>query len=132
TRATDPVGNATTYTYDTGNADAALANDMLTITGPNAQPGGPDAGDDTVNVYDADGRVTRQTDPMGLVTKFNYCVSAAAGDCLNASTGTGFTTVTDPDGNTTVDSYLSGSLTGTAAYTSGTALASAQAFVPAQ
>ena len=51
------------------------------------------------------GRVTAQTDPMGYKTTFNYCVNAAAGDCMNAATGTGFVTVTDPDGNTTVYDY---------------------------
>lgn len=132
TKATDPMGNSTSYTYDTSNTNAMLAGDMLTITGPNAQPGGPDAGDDTVNVYDSNGRVTQQTDPMGFVTRFNYCVNATAGNCMNTSTGTGFTTVTDPDGNTTVDNYLAGSLTGTADYTSGTTLASAQTYVPNQ
>ena len=47
---------------------------------------------------------------MGFTTTFNYCVNAAAGDCMNAATGTGFVTVTDPDGNTTVDNYTQGAL----------------------
>jgi RHS repeat-associated protein len=132
TKATDPLGNITTYTYDTSNANATLANDMLTITGPNGQPGGPDAGDDTVNAYDSYGRVTSQTDPMGNATQFNYCVNAVAGDCMNTATGTGSTTVTDPVGNTTIDSYLAGSLTGTAGYSGGSAPTAAKTFVPNQ
>jgi RHS repeat-associated protein len=130
TKVTDPMGNVTTYSYgqgSTGNAD--LANDLLTITSPNAQPGGPDAGDATVNVYDSSGRVTTQTDPSGFKSTFNYCVNAADGNCLNASTGTGYVTVTDPDGNTTIDSYLQGALAAESVLT-GTTLSSEQDFVP--
>ena len=70
----------------------------------------PDAGDATVNVYNALGQVTSQTDPMGYKTTFNYCVNAAAGDCMDPATGTGLVTVTDPDGNTTVYDYDQGTL----------------------
>jgi YD repeat-containing protein len=113
TTVTDPVGNVTTYTYGTGtgNTNAMLANDLLTVTEPNAQPGGPDAGDATVNVYNNQGQVTSQTDPTGIVTNFNYCVSAAAGDCLNASTGTGQVTITTSGGADSVDAYTQGVLT---------------------
>jgi RHS repeat-associated protein len=131
TKVTDPMGNITTYTYgsgSTGNGD--LANDLLTITSPNAQPGGPDAGDSTVNVYNAAGQVTSQTDPMGYKTTFSYCVSALTGNCMNASTGTGYVTITDPDGNTTVDYYDQGDLAAESSWTAGTALASQQDFVP--
>jgi uncharacterized protein RhaS with RHS repeats len=63
----------TSYTYGAGtNTNPLLANDLLTITGPNAQPGGPDAGDDTANAYDNYGRVTSQTDPAGWTTTFSY------------------------------------------------------------
>ena len=44
-------------------------------------------------------QVTSQTDPTGCDTTFNYCVSAADGDCMNTATGNGLVTVTDPDGN---------------------------------
>jgi RHS repeat-associated protein len=114
TAATDPMGNTTSYTYGQGSTgNPLLANDLLTITGPNAQPGGPDAGKSTVNVYDSLGRVTEQTDPMGDITTFSYCVNAAAGDCMDAATGTGYVTVTDPDGNNTVFDYEQGTLAGT-------------------
>src|SRR6185312_17077849 len=99
---------------------------------PNAQPGGPDAGDSTVNVYNAAGQVTSQTDPSGFRTTFNYCVSAASGNCMDAATGTGFVTVTDPDGNTTVYGYAEGSQISQSAWTGGTTLSSEQDYVPAQ
>jgi YD repeat-containing protein len=131
TTATDPLGNITTYTYGQGaTGNAVLANDLLTITSPNAQPGGPDAGDATVNVYDSSGRVTQQTDPSGFRTTFNYCVSAADGDCLNASTGTGYVTVTDPDGSTTVDDYVQGALAAQSQWT-GSVLTSQSDDLPA-
>ena len=112
TSVTDPMSNKTTYTYGQGSTgNPLLANDLLTITSPNAQPGGPDAGDATVNVYDATGRVTSQTDPMGYTTTFNYCVNAADGDCLNTATGSGDVTVTYPDGSINAYNYSEGDLT---------------------
>lgn len=109
TSATDPMGHATSYTYGAGaTGNPQLASDLLTITSPNAQPGGPDAGKAMVNVYDSSGRVTSQTDPMGYATTFNYCVSAAVGNCLNPETGSGLVTVSVPDSNSIVYEYTQG------------------------
>jgi RHS repeat-associated protein len=111
TSASDPMSNKTTYTYGAGSTGNPLqASDLLTIAEPNAQPGGPDAGDDTVNVYNGSNQVTQQTDPMGWNTTYNYCVNSAVGDCMNTATGTGSVTVTDSDGNNTVYSYAQGTL----------------------
>ncbi len=133
TSATDPLGNVTSYTYGSGSTGIAVqANDLLTITSPNAQPAGPDAGDATTNVYNVFGQVISQTDPMGFKTTFNYCVNAASGNCMNAATGTGFVTVTDPDGNTNVYGYTQGAQTSASAWTAGTTLASEQDYVLAQ
>ncbi len=104
TSVTDPMSRVTSYTYGSGTTgNPLLVNDLLTITKPNAQPGGPDAGDSTVNVFNASGQVISQTDPAGFVTTFNY-------SSLDASTGNGTVTATEPDGATTVYEYESGAL----------------------
>jgi RHS repeat-associated protein len=130
TSATDPMSDKTTYTYGAGTTgNPLLANDLLTITGPNAQPGGTDAGKDTINVYNAAGQVNSQTDPMGYTTSFNYCVSAKDGDCLDAATGSGYVTVTGPGGNATLDNYDEGTLASEADHT-GSTLTSEQDTIP--
>src|SRR5260370_32621276 len=115
------MGPVTTSSYGQGStSNPLLANALLTITGPNAQPGGPDAGAATVNVYNPAGRLTSQTDPVGFTTTFNYCVNAAAGDCMNPATATGYVTVTGPDGNATVDDSTQGTLAAQTSITAGT------------
>ena len=104
TSVTDPRSRVTSFTYGNGSTgNPLLVNDLLTVTKPNAQSGGPDAGDDTVNVYNASGQVTQQTDPMGYVTTLNY-------SGIDAVTDSGTVNVTDPDGNTTVYDYELGAL----------------------
>ena len=121
TTVTDPMANVTTYTYGAGSTgNPQLTSDLLTITSPNGQPGGSAAGKKTVNIYDTQGRVTSQTDPMGFQTTFSYCASAAAGNCMNPATGTGLVTVTDPDGNKTVYDYQQAALAATSNFTGST------------
>jgi RHS repeat-associated protein len=121
TSVTDPLSNKTTYSYGAGSNGPLQANDLLTITAPDAQSGysGPDAdpGADTSITYNSFNEVTQQTDPMGWKTTFNYCVNAVAGDCLNSATGNGFVTVSDPDGNNTVYDYAQGTLAAQSAWT---------------
>jgi RHS repeat-associated protein len=118
TSATDPMTNVTSYTYGAGtDTNQDLANDLLTITSPNGQSGGPDAGKSTINVYDNLGRVVTQTDPMGWKTSFNYCVNFYDGDCMDPASGSGYVTVTDPDNNKTIYGYTSGTLASEAQYT---------------
>lgn len=99
---TDPRTKTISYTYDQGNTSTSLVHDLLTVTKPNGQPGGPDAGDALVNVYNSSGLVTAQTDPAGNRTTFDY-------SHLNSS-GDGYTLVTDPDGNKTQYAYSDGVL----------------------
>ena len=91
TSVTDPLGHVTSYSYDTSNSNTALRHDILTVTKPNAQSGGADAGDVLTNTYDSSGRVATQTDPMGRETTFDY--SGIDSD------GVGTVAVTDPNGN---------------------------------
>jgi len=96
TSVTDPLGRVTSFGPDANHL-------MLTMTRPNAQAGGPDAGDNLVNVYDSFGRVVSQTDPAGLETTYSY-----SGDNFSSAGGT--TTITDPHGNVEVQDYTSGEL----------------------
>ncbi|HVB45079.1 MAG TPA: RHS repeat-associated core domain-containing protein [Streptosporangiaceae bacterium] len=124
TSATDPMGKATTYTYDSGNANPLLVNDMVTITDPNGQPTGADPGVHTTVAYDSSGRVMSRTDPMGYQTSYNWTT-------FNPSTGSGFITVTDPDGNKTVYYYIQGTIAAQSEWT-GPTLTSERDYVPDQ
>ncbi len=64
TKVEDPNGKDTSFAYDTGNANANLVHDMIKITSPNAQTGGPDAGDITSIAYDSLGRYPVYRDPV--------------------------------------------------------------------
>ncbi len=101
---TDPLGNVTSFTYDEGNSTSSLTHDLLTITHPNGQSGGPDAGDKLSNVYNSAGEVSSQIDPSGNTISFDY-------SNMDMSTGTGYTVVTDPDGNETQYTYAGNVLT---------------------
>jgi RHS repeat-associated protein len=111
---TDPLGRVTSFTYDSAKPDTSLQHDLLTLTRPNGQLGGPDAGAKLQNSYDSSGRVTSQTDPAGRTTSFDY-------SGMNETTGTGTVKVTDPDGFTTADNFVSGSLTSSVTDSGGTA-----------
>ncbi len=125
TSVTDPSGHyVTSYAYDSGNANPMLVNDVLTITKPNGQTGGPDAGTHTAITYNGSGQVTSVTDPMGFETTYIWTG-------YNPSTGNGVITVADPDGNKTVYYYVQGTLAAQSAWT-GTTLTSEQDFVPDQ
>ncbi|MGA2805312.1 MAG: hypothetical protein ABSF89_13135 [Acidimicrobiales bacterium] len=92
TSVTDPLGRVTSYTYDTTNSNADLRHDMLTVTKPNGQPGGPDAGQETTNVYDSSGRDVTPIDATGHEATFDY-------SGMNPSNGDGTVVVTDANGN---------------------------------
>jgi len=98
---TDPKTQVTSYTYDGSNSNASLKHDLLTITKPNGQSGGPDAGDKVVNSYDSTGRVTSQTDAAGNETTIDY-------SHLDSGSGSGWVIATDPDGNETKTTYQNG------------------------
>jgi RHS repeat-associated protein len=121
--AKDPMGNITSYTYGAGSTGNPLnANNLLTITEPNGQTGGPDAGAHTTINYNSTGQVTSQTDPVGYTTTYNWTG-------FNPSTGDGVTTVTG--GNKTVYDYTQGELAAQSAWT-GSTLTSEQDYIPDQ
>ncbi|HUC04876.1 MAG TPA: DUF6531 domain-containing protein, partial [Acidimicrobiales bacterium] len=99
TSVTDPLGRVTSFTYD-----SAGQHFLLTLTVPNGQSGGPDAGTTYTNTYDSVGQVLTQTDAMGQTTTYAY-----AGNNFSSSGGT--TTITSPQGDVDVESYTNGELT---------------------
>jgi RHS repeat-associated protein len=120
----DPLGNVTSYGYDTGNPNPLLISDILTVTSPNGQTGGPDAGKHATLTWNSAGQVTSVTDPMGFKTTYTWTG-------FNPSTGSGFITVADPDGNKTVYYYQLASLAAESSWT-GSTLTSEQDYVPDQ
>ena len=98
TDVTDVAGGDTHFTYDAEHR-------MLTMRTPDQAPGVTGSTGATVaNVYDSEGRVIEQTDQLGRTTKFSY-----SGEPLGEKGGT--TTITDPKGNVTVQTYRFGELT---------------------
>jgi RHS repeat-associated protein len=83
---TDVAGGEWRYGYDGSGR-------LSTVRDPNQEGvGSPPV---LSNDYDIDGRVTLQTDRLGETTTFDYSVP-------------GETTITDPEGNVTVDEYTDG------------------------
>jgi RHS repeat-associated protein len=112
---TDPLSHVTSYTYDSENDNADLQHDLLTVKDPNEQSGGPDAGTDLANTYNAAGQVTSQTDAMGRVTSYDY-------SDIDPTTLNGTVVVTDPDGFKTAYAFNEGALVEkTTAYDTGDA-----------
>ncbi|HVX70242.1 MAG TPA: RHS repeat-associated core domain-containing protein [Mycobacteriales bacterium] len=108
TSVTDPRGNTTSYSYDSyGNltlatdADGDIAARSYNVVGeltssvsPRGEVDGADASDFTTTyAYDADGRLTATTDPLGRVSREAYDLD---GDLVSS---------TDPDGHVTTYAY---------------------------
>jgi RHS repeat-associated protein len=81
TSVTDVGGGVTTFSYDGGHLLSAM-------TDPR--------GKTVSNTYNTGGQETAQTDPLGRTTQFSYSGSQ--------------TTITDPNGNVTVENYTNGEL----------------------
>jgi YD repeat-containing protein len=104
TSATDPMNGVTSYGYQAGTAGTpGFANDLATVTAPNGQSGGPDAGKHESITYDAFGRVASQTDPLGNATTLSYLN-------MNQAMGTGTVMATDPESNNTDYGFDHGAL----------------------
>jgi RHS repeat-associated protein len=103
TSATDPMGHVTTYSYDESNSNPDHVHDLVSITLPNGQSGGPDAGAHLQLGYDSLGRVTSVVDPMGNASSYNYTG-------MDRTSGNGDVIFTDPDGTKTEYYYENGEL----------------------
>ena len=115
TSATDPMGNKTTYTYGAGSTGNPPAGQR---PAHHHRPERPARRPRRRRRHRQRLRRARPGDqpdrPDGQSHHLQLLRQRRDGDCMNTATGTGFTTVTDPDGNTTVDSYTAGALTGQA------------------
>jgi RHS repeat-associated protein len=110
--ATDSSGRTVTFSYDangdlTDLVDAAdrhwqftynSSHQMLTMREPNEFGNIESPAPVVTNTYDSDGRVISQSDPLGLVTAYDY------------TSIPGSTMITDPNGNVTVETYVNGEL----------------------
>ena len=136
----DPAGDTWTYSYDSsGNLHTVVAN-IVTSSGPAYQTTwtygyaaghllttmtDPDNGT-TTNWYNASGQVYKQQDPAGDVTQWSYSGNPAS---VQGST----TTITDPSGHVTVESYQNMQLQAiTKGYGSPQAATTAYQYDPAQ
>ncbi|MHB8595031.1 MAG: DUF6531 domain-containing protein, partial [Acidimicrobiales bacterium] len=99
----DPAGNITHYAYDSSDDLTSVTNPLGATTSFGYSSGHllttltkPDGGVLT-NTYDAAGQVTEQVDPLGRTTSFSY--------------GTNATTITEPNGSTTDETFSDYELT---------------------
>jgi len=126
---TDPASRSVSFSYDTsgnltdvidiGGGHSHFTYDtnhlLLTMQSPRQYP----VGSVTTNVYDANGRVTLQTDPLNRVTRISYTAN---------SDGTQTTTVTSPTGNVSTQLYSSDNLLQSLTLGSGTPQAATWSF----
>jgi YD repeat-containing protein len=110
--ATDSSGRSVMFSYDSSGdltdlIDAAgmhwqftydSSHQMLTMREPDEFGNTSSPAAVVTNTYDSDGRVVSQSDPLGLVTTYDY------------TSIPGSTVITDPDGNVTVETYIDGEL----------------------
>ncbi len=98
----NPRDYSETFGYDTTSSNPTMVHNMTTLTEPNGQTGGPDAGDHLTIAYEESvgsataplGYVISQTDAANILTTFSY-----AGDAMNS------------EGTTTITRYVAGSTT---------------------
>lgn len=100
---TDPAGNVTRYAYDTAGNLVSVTDPLGNVTAFGYGAGHlldrvvtPGGGVTTVT-YDGEGRAVAVVDPLGRTTAFSY--------------STGKTTVTEPDGSTTEETFSDYELT---------------------
>jgi YD repeat-containing protein len=100
TSITNPRSGVESFGYDTSSANPTMVHNMTTLTEPNGQSGGPDAGDHLAINYEESstsstaplGYVISQTDPAGIETTFSYAGGYA--DVTAGTSSSGTTTIT--------------------------------------